>query len=197
MTTVQPVAPRRYVLADLVPGTLTRDATLAIAGAGLTGLAAQVSFTIPAISPVPFTMQTFAALLVGAALGPWRAGASMVLYLIAGLAGVPWFAAGGSGYASSSFGYLVGFLVAAVIVGELARRGADRVPWKAAGLMVVGNLVIYTFGVPVLAAVAGMDLWTAIDKGAVVFLAGDAIKIVLAAGLLPGTWALISRFGSR
>lgn len=198
MTSTLPVAaPRRYVLADLVPGTLARDAALVLAGAGLTGLAAQVVFTIPAISPVPFTLQTFAILLVGAALGPWRAAASMILYLVAGLAGVPWFSSGASGYEFSSFGYIIGFLVAATLVGELARRGADRKPWRAAGLMVLGNLVVYAFGVPVLAAATGMGMGTAIHQGAVVFLATDAIKIVLAAGLLPSAWALTTRFGKR
>ncbi len=199
MTATLPVAPRRYVLADLVPGALARDAALVLAGAGLTGLVAQAQFVVPAISPVPFTLQTFAVLLVGAALGTWRAAASMGLYLVAGLAGVPWFAQGTSGYSqvAVTFGYLVGFVIAATVVGELASRGGDRRPWKAAGLMVLGSLIIYAIGVPVLAAQTGFDATTAIHKGAVVFLATDAIKIVLAAGLLPGVWALIARFGPR
>lgn len=195
--TAQSLAARRLVLADLLPGTLARDTALVVAGAGLTGLAAQFQFTVPAISPVPFTLQTFTVLLVGAALGPWRATSSMVLYLIAGLAGVPWFAQGTSGYPAATFGYLVGFAVAAAVVGELARRGGDRNPWRAALTMAVGNLVVYAIGVPVLAGATAMSLATAIDKGAVVFLATDVIKIVLAAGLLPGVWALVRKAGIR
>jgi biotin transport system substrate-specific component len=191
------VGARRPVLADLVPGALTRDAGLVLAGAGLTGLAAQVQLTVPLLSPVPFTMQTLAVLLVGAALGPWRAAASMVVYLAAGLAGMPWFAGGASGYAAATAGYLVGFLVAGTLVGELARRGGDRAPWRAAGTMAVGNLVVYALGVPVLALATGMGAAQAVQKGALVFLVPDAIKIVLAAGLLPGAWALAGRAGSR
>jgi biotin transport system substrate-specific component len=194
---IQTLAVRRGVLADLLPGTLARDAALVAAGCGITALAAQVQFVVPALSPVPFTMQTFAVLLVGAALGPWRAVTSMALYLVAGIAGVPWFANGASGYALTSFGYLVGFVLAAALVGELARRGGDRNPWRAAGTMVLGNLTVYAVGVPVLAAATGMNLALALEKGAGVFLIPDAIKIVLAAGLLPAAWALTGRTEKR
>lgn len=186
-------AGRLAVLADLLPGALARDAGLVAAGCGLTAAAAQVQFVVPALSPVPFTMQTFAVLLVGAALGPWRATAAMLAYLAAGLAGVPWFAGGASGYALASSGYLVGFVAAAALVGELARRGGDRRPWRAAGTMALGNLVVYAFGVPVLVAATGMAPALALRQGAGVFLIPDAIKIVLAAGLLPGAWALAGR----
>jgi biotin transport system substrate-specific component len=189
----QSLAAGRLVLADLLPGTLARDAGLVAAGCGLTAVAAQIQFTVPALSPVPFSMQTFAVLLVGAALGPWRATAAMVAYLAAGIAGVPWFAGGASGYALASFGYLVGFVVAAAFVGELARRGGDRRPWRAAGTMALGNLVVYAFGVPILIAATGMAPAVALHKGAGVFLIPDAIKILLAAGLLPGAWALVGR----
>jgi len=84
------------VLADLVPGALTRDVALVAGSAGFTGLMAQLSFHIPG-TPVAVTGQTFAALLVGAALGPWRAAAGLALYLLAGMGGVPWFAGHGSG----------------------------------------------------------------------------------------------------
>lgn len=192
--TAETIATRRLVLADLVPGTVARDVALVAGGCGLTAAAAQLQFTVPALSPVPFTMQTFAVLLVGAALGPGRALASMTIYLAAGLAGVPWFAGGTSGYHLVTLGYLVGFAVAAVLVGELARRGGDRNPWRAAGTMLVGNLAVYAFGVPIMAAATGMSLSLALEKGAGVFLLPDAIKIVLAAGLLPATWAMVRRF---
>ncbi len=184
---------RRLVLADLIPGTLARDVALVAAGAALTGVAAQLQVTVPAISPVPFTAQTLAVLLVGAALGPARAAVSMALYLAVGLAGLPWFAQGASGYVPGLFGYLLGFVAAAFVVGMLARRGGDRRPFRTAGTMVLGNAVIYAFGVPVLAAATGMGALTALQKGAGVFVVGDLIKIVIAAGLLPGAWALVRR----
>jgi biotin transport system substrate-specific component len=84
-----------------------------------------------------------------------------------------------------------------VVVGELARRGGDRRPWLAAGTMAVGNLVVYAVGVPVLAGASGMGLAWALEKGALVFVLPDLIKIVLAAGLLPGAWALANRVGQR
>ena len=83
--------------------------------------------------------------------------------------------------------------MAATLVGALAARGGDRTVLKTIGLMILGNLVIYAIGVPYLAANTGMDLATAIDKGATPFLLGDAVKIVLAAGLLPTAWALVRR----
>jgi biotin transport system substrate-specific component len=85
----------RPVLADLIPGMLVRDISLVAGGAGLTGIAAQIKVPVPG-SPVPMTAQTFAALLVGAALGWQRGTASMLLYLVVGAAGVPWFQNGAS-----------------------------------------------------------------------------------------------------
>lgn len=197
MVAAESVAPRRVVLADLVPGALVRNAVLVAAGAGLTGLAAQVSVPIEPLSPVPVSLQTFAVLLVGAALGPWRGLASMLLYLVAGLAGVPWFAGGTHGAGGASFGYVIGFVLAAGVVGELARRRGDRTPLRTAGTMVIGNLVVYAFGVAWLAAVTGLGPVKAVAVGVLPFLIGDAIKIVLAAGVLPGAWALVRRFAGR
>jgi biotin transport system substrate-specific component len=191
------VTPARYpVLADLAPGSLVRDVVLVLAAAVLTGLAAQVSIQLP-FTPVPITLQTFTVLLAGAALGPLRGGAGMLLYLVAGAAGVPWFAEQRHGMSFPSFGYIVGFVVAAAIVGWLARRGADRNPLGAAAIMVLGNLVIYAIGVPWLMAAIGVDLFTAIDQGLTPFLVGDALKVALAAGLLPATWWLIGSSGRR
>jgi len=185
------LAPRRTVLADFVPGALARDLTLVVAGAALTGLAAQVALPIPG-SPVPLTGQTFAALLVGASLGWQRGAVSMLLYLIAGVAGVPWFQGGTSGD-PVSLGYVVGFVFAGVLVGALAARGGDRTPLRTIGTMVLGNLAIYAVGVPWLMAATGMGLAKALSVGVLPFLLGDLLKIALAAGLLPGAWALVRR----
>ncbi|HEY7526996.1 MAG TPA: biotin transporter BioY [Candidatus Limnocylindria bacterium] len=181
---------RRRVLADLLPGAALRDAALIVGAAALTGLAAQISIPLP-FTPVPITLQTFTVLLAGAALGPVRGSASMLLYLLVGVAGLGWFAEGRSGMAFASFGYIVGFVVAAGIVGVLARRGADRTVPGTIGLMVAGNLVIYAIGLPWLMAALGVDLSKGLEYGVTPFLVGDALKIGLAAGLLPATWWLI------
>ncbi|GAA1283770.1 biotin transporter BioY [Saccharothrix xinjiangensis] len=182
---------RRAVLADLVPGALARDIALVVAGAGLTGLAAQVVLPVPG-SPVPITGQTFAALLVGAALGWRRGGVSMALYLVAGVAGVPWFQGGASG-TPASLGYVVGFVLAGALVGHLAARGGDRTPLRTAGTMALGNLAIYACGVPWLMAATGVGFGKALQLGVTPFLLGDALKVALAAGLLPAAWLLVKR----
>ncbi|MFI6508503.1 biotin transporter BioY [Streptosporangium sp. NPDC050855] len=180
---------RPAVLSDLIPGSRVRDAALVVGGAALTGLAAQLSFPLPG-SPVPVSGQTFAVVLVGAALGMNRAVLSMLLYLMAGVAGVPWFADGASGFGGASFGYVIGFIAAAAVVGRLAERGGDRTVARTVGTMVLGNLVIYAFGLPVLIAVAQVDLVKGLALGVLPFLLGDALKIAVAAGLLPAAWRL-------
>jgi biotin transport system substrate-specific component len=184
------IARRPRVLADLVPGALVRDVALVVGAAALTGLAAQVSIPLP-FTPVPISLQTFTVLLSGAALGPIRGGLGMALYLVAGVAGVPWFSEQRSGFDFPSFGYIVGFVLAAVLVGWLARRGMDRSVPGTIAIMVAGNLVIYALGVSWLAASLGVDLPRALELGAWPFLIGDALKITLAAGLLPAAWWLV------
>jgi biotin transport system substrate-specific component len=186
------------VLADLVPAStrargLTRDLALVVGGAAITGLAAQIAVPVPG-SPVPVTGQTFAVLLVGTALGARRGIASLALYLLAGLAGLPWFAQGTSGL-GATFGYVIGFVAAAGLVGALARRGADRAPLHTAGAMVLGNLAIYAFGVSYLAADLHVSLAKAASLGLYPYLVGDGLKIVLAMGLLPAAWKLVGRKG--
>ncbi|MCV0402462.1 MAG: biotin transporter BioY [Chloroflexi bacterium] len=186
--TAQAVA-RPRVLADLIPGELARDVALVVGAAALTGLAAQVAVPLP-FTPVPLSLQTLTVLLAGAALGPMRGGAAMGLYLVAGTLGVPWFSEQRSGWEFASFGYIVGFVLAAIVVGALARRGADRTVPGTAGLMVLGNLLIYVLGVSWLAVSLDADLPTAIGLGATPFLLGDALKIAVAAALLPAAWRL-------
>ncbi|MEV7424295.1 MULTISPECIES: biotin transporter BioY [unclassified Streptomyces] len=188
-------APRTgAVLADLLPATRTRDIALVLGGAALTGLAAQIAVPVPG-SPVAVTGQTFAALLVGAGLGARRGFLSLALYALVGMAGVPWFAAGSSGAGGASFGYVLGMLLAATVVGALARRGGDRSVLRTAGTMVLGSAVIYAVGVPYLALSTGMSLSAAVAAGLVPFLLGDALKAALAMGALPTTWKLLGRRG--
>ena len=116
----------------------------------------------------------------------------MALYLLAGVAGVPWFSDHRSGWAFGSFGYIVGFVVAAYVVGLLAERRADRKVLPTIGMMALGNLIIYVFGVTGLMLLVPMTLPSALAAGVIPFLIFDAIKIAAAAGLLPGTWKLIN-----
>lgn len=187
------VARPRLVLADLVPGSLVRDVVLVVAGAGLTGLAAQVSFTIPSITPVPFTLQTLAVLLTGAALGSIRGMVSMGLYLVAGGFGLPWYADHASGWGGTSFGYIIGFIVAAGVVGELARRGNDRTVISAVGLMMLGDAILLTVGTIWLANDLSVSANTAIDYGVRPFIVVEAVKIGIAALTLPAAWKLVRR----
>lgn len=187
--------PRIGVLADAWGGSLAREVALVVGGAAVVGAAAQVSVTIPG-SPVPVTGQTFAVLLAGTALGSARGVASMLFYVVAGVLGVPWFADGAHGWPAATMGYLLGFVLAAAVVGRLAAVGADRRPGRMFGLMVLGNLVIYAVGVPWLMVATGVDVPTALLLGLVPFLAGDLLKALLAAGLLPGSWRLVRRLSS-
>ncbi|MET1004661.1 MAG: biotin transporter BioY, partial [Propionibacteriaceae bacterium] len=139
--------------------------------------------------------QTFSVLLVAAVLGSTRGLLSMALYVVAGMAGLPWFAQHNSGWSFASFGYVLGFLLAALLVGKLAERGADRTPLRAAGLMALGNLAIYAVGVPGLMVFLGIGFGKALAIGVVPFLIGDAIKIAVAAGVLPATWKLVNSRG--
>ena len=184
---------RTAVLSDLVAASRLRQIVLVLGGAALVGLTAQLSFPVPG-TPVPVTGQTFAVLVVGAALGAHRAALSLVLYLLAGAAGVGWFADGESGTRAPSFGYVVGFIAAATLVGYLAGRGQDRTVLRTAGTMALGTLVIYLVGVPWLAVALDVSVGEAVRLGVRPFLVGDLLKIALAAGVLPLAWAAVKRW---
>ncbi|MWA11134.1 biotin transporter BioY [Streptomyces sp. BA2] len=180
------------VLADLIPASRAKDAAFVLGGAALTGIAAQIAVPV-AGSPVPVTGQTFAALLVGTALGARRGFLSLAVYALVGMAGMPWFAEAGSGVAAPSLGYVLGMLLAATVVGALARRGGDRSVLRTAGTMVLGSAIIYAVGVPYLAAATGMSMTQAVAAGLTPFLIGDALKAALAMGALPTAWKLLDR----
>ncbi len=187
-------APR--VLADYAARTTIAQIALVLGGAAFVGIAAQIAIPLP-FTPVPLTLQTFAVLLVGAAFGSLRGVLSMGLYALMGVVGVPWFAQGSSGFSSASFGYIIGFIVAAFIVGRLAERGASTTALRSAGLMVMGNIAIYTVGVIWLKFAISVDWATALSLGVVPFLIGDALKIALAAGLLPLSWKGLEKLQLR
>lgn len=205
MTTAAP----RPVLADLLtpsrapsraiasPRVTVRDVALVVAAALVTALLAQVRIPVPG-SPVPITGETLGVLLTAAALGPLRGSAAQVLYLVLGLVGLPVFTDAGSGVewlAGPTGGYLVGFVLAAGLVGAASRRGLDRRPLGVLAAFVVGNALIYLLGVSwlYLSVDAITSVGAAVAAGLTPFLVGDAIKALLAAGLLPGAWRLTRR----
>jgi biotin transport system substrate-specific component len=206
-----PAAERGITIADfLVPVTVgerlssrARHAALIVAGALLIALSANITIPVPG-SPVPITGQTFSVLLVGGALGTRRGVLATLLYLVLGLF-VPVYAghtqgiqtigtvSGGHLVLGATGGYLIGFVVAAGLVGRLAELGWDRGFLGALAALTIGDLVIYLFGVPWLMAATGIDLATAIAQGVTPFLLGDALKLALAAGLFPFAWWVVGR----
>jgi biotin transport system substrate-specific component len=166
---------------------------LVVGFALLTALAAQFEIHL-GFSPVPVTGQTLAVLLSGGVLG-WRAGlGSQLLYVVLGGVGLPFYAGGEEGWQhllGATGGYLVGFVVAAALVGWLAERHADRRVPTAIPSFLAGNAVIYLFGVPWLAAVVGLSPGEALVQGLLPFVIGDLLKIGLAGILLPAGWWLV------
>jgi len=174
---------------------LVADCVLVAMGVTLIGLSAQVTFHLPN-TPVPFTGQTFAVLLVGGAYGATRGFATLATYLVVGGLGVGVFESGSSGWdvlrlSSFTGGYLVGMLVAATLVGWLADRGWDRRAVRSLPAMILGNVVIYAFGYFWLKHALDLTANQAWHLGVRPFLPGDAVKILLAAGLLPAAWKLV------
>jgi biotin transport system substrate-specific component len=149
-------------------------------------------------------------LLVGAAYGPALGAATLLLYLAEAAVGLPVLARNANGghdtgvavlqFAAATGGYLWGFVVASAVVGRLADRGWDRVVWSAIPAMVIGEAIVYAFGLPwlhhALPALYGgpVDWGKTLSLGLWPFLAGDTLKLVIAAGLLPISWGLLDRF---
>ena len=183
----------------LAPLDLWRRAALVLSSSLLTALAAQVVVPLP-WTPVPVTGQTFAVLLTGALLGSRLGALAMIAYLVEGAAGLPFFAAGGSGAArllfSPTSGYLLAYPAAAFVTGLLAERGWDKRFLTAAAAMAAGSLVILLGGWAWLTAMYKPAI-DAFGQGVAPFLVGDVIKIALAAAVLPSGWALVKRFGAR
>lgn len=193
-TTTTTVAGRagNAVLADLIPGARIRDAALVLSATAFLIIAGQLSIPLW-FTPVPLSLATFAVLLSGAALGPARAGLSTMLYLGLGMVGAPVFASQASGWSFASFGYVVGFVPAAIVVGALARRRADRSVITTAATAALGSLLVYAMGLPWLMAFLDVDLATGLELGVYPFLAGDALKALAAALLLPAAWRVVDR----
>ena len=203
---IRPGASQASLAAAIWPSSATpaipRALLLMLAGSAFIALSAQIQ--VP-LWPVPMTGQTFAVLLVGVAFG-WRLGAAtLLLYMAEGALGLPVLAKAAAGPAviiGPTGGYIMGFVLAAAVVGYLAERGWDRNVWRTALAMLIGNFTIYLLGVPWLAVyLAGIGteapLQAAIAGGLVPFLLGDALKLALAACLLPVTWKYLGKYLDR
>lgn len=178
-------------------GLALRLKQIALVAAGIAILAASAKIAIP-MWPVPITMSTFAVLALGAAYGPKLGLATILGYLMVGMLGYDVFAGssaenhgvaymmGGTG------GYLVGFVLATAALGWFARQGWDRSAGKMAAAMLIGNAIIYVPGLLWLVVLFGLDK-PILAWGLTPFLIGDAIKLALAALVLPGLWALVGR----
>jgi biotin transport system substrate-specific component len=183
--------PRRAVLADSLPGASARDAALVLAGGAFMTLMTQIAIPVPP-SPVPITGQTLAVVLCGSALGAARGSLAMLLWAALGLF-LPVYSDGGSGLehlTGATGGYIVGFVVAAYVVGKLAERGADRRALVAFAVFVAGQAIVFGFGVPWLKVSADMSWSVAVHDGFALFIVGGLIKAAVAAAVLPSAWAL-------
>ncbi len=180
-----------------VPRTgLLTDAALIAGGALFLTLCAQISFQLP-FTPVPITLQTFGVLLLGASYGAWRGTVTTVVYLLLGVVGLPVFADQSHGLdvvLGATGGYLLGFVVAAGFVGWLAQRQWDRRFSSATAAMLTSTVIIYAIGLPWLMIDQNLSWATTLEFGLYPFIAGDLLKLYLAAALLPGAWRLVRRF---
>lgn len=171
------------------------EVALVFTGSAIVALSAQFTFWLP-FTLVPITGQTFAVLLVGAALGSRRGALAMVVYLAEGGMGLPVFAQGGLvGFAAlvgPTGGYLWSLPLAAWVVGRMAESGWDRRPATAGLAMLMGNAVIYLVGLPWL-AIFFVGWEQVLMAGFLPYVLGDLIKIILAAMLLPSAWVVIGR----
>jgi biotin transport system substrate-specific component len=173
------------------------DLILIFAGLIFIGLSAQLAIGFP----VPITGQTFAVLMIGALYGARLGSMCLVSYILAGAVGVPVFSNFGSGVlflSGPTGGFLFGFIAAAYVVGLLAERGWDRRVWTTILAMVLGNLVLYAFGLLWLFCLMGFNT-KVLAMGLYPFIPGDILKIALAAALLPSGWKLLenTRFAGK
>jgi biotin transport system substrate-specific component len=181
-----------------VKRSLVADIALVFSGAALTAIAAQIA--IPAY-PVPFTLQTLVVLLVGATLGSRRGGLSLGVYALAGLAGLPVFAPKADGshvvglaaFVGPTAGFILGFVIAAYVIGLLAERKWSSNVLKTFVAFVVGSSIIYLVGIPALSAFAFNGDIAAALTYMLPFMLWDVVKAVIAAGLLPGAWLLVNK----
>lgn len=185
--------PRQPLALHLARDHAAVKVVLVVASAALLGLVSQ--WEIP-LWPVPISAQSLFVLLIGAGLGARLGGASMVLYLAMGAAGLPMFAGGASGAAhlvGPTSGYLVGFAVAAALVGWMAQHGWDRTVRHAVVTFALGTAVIMALGMAGLMTTLDMGVVEAFTAGVVPFWQGFLIKVGIASLVLPALWSATRR----
>jgi len=193
MTVVETITSRR----ESTPLTTAIRAASVLFVAALTAAAAQISIPLP-FTDVPFTFQPMVVLIGGLALGPRLGVASQVLYLAAGIAGLPVFAAspalpqGAARLLGPTGGYLMAYPLAAFVTGYLGARGFDRRYLTSFLAMFAGLAIVFAGGVGWLALLVGVP--GALATGFYPFVVKDTIKLALAAAFMPGAWRL---FGYR
>lgn len=177
---------------DLVPDTTVSYIAVAVLLAALTAVLAQISIQLP--GGVPFSFQHFPVFFAGLLLGPVWGGFAVLLYIVVGLAGAPVFSGGGAGigyFIGPTGGFLIGFLLAAAVVGGVVHRSVEPRPFSeisplvAGGALLVSLVPIYVVGVPWLASVSGIPLGAAASAMAL-FAIGDVLKALLTAALVVG-----------
>ncbi len=173
-------------------GVRVYNIALVVLGSMFIAAMAQIRIPLP-FSPVPVTGQTFAILLIGMLYGRHRAVATVSLYVMEGIAGLPVFAGGmGLPYVlGPTGGYIIGFLFAAYLLGVFAEWGWDRRFYSAFLAMMIGSVVILTLGTIYLATFVGLK--NAVVGGFLPFLGIDVLKSILAATLLPTGWRILRK----
>ena len=177
----------------LAPLDFVRQVGLVIGFSLLTALSAQIVIPVP---PVPFTAQTFAVVLTGALLGSRLGAITMIVYLIEGACGLPFFSGGTGGLLhlmGPSGGYLIAFPAAAYITGAFAEHEWDRRFLTAAAAMAIGTLVILLAGWLWFSLLMRTSPEITLFDTVLKFLPGDVIKICFAAAVLPSGWKLLNR----
>lgn len=201
MTTSIVAVSEPKVLSDLVIDSKVRSAGLVIGGSLLVALASQIRIPL-GFTPVPINGLTFAALVVGVGLGARRAAASLSLWVALGLVGLPFFQGGNTGWSyatGATGGYIVGSVLAAIVVGAIAeRRGDRRVVTSVAAMLVTNAVLIWGIGTLWLAHVLNAPVFggaqSAFALGLQPFIVGDLFKVLVAGLVLPGAWKLVNRW---
>ena len=189
--------PETLIGTALAPLDWTRSVGLVLGFSLLMALSAQI--VVP-VGPVPITGQTFVVLLTGALLGSRLGAMTMIVYLVEGVSGLPFFHAGSGGLAhllGPTGGYLVAFPAAAFITGAFAEHDWDRRFPTAVAAMAIGSVVIMLSGWTWFSLATKTPMLTAFTVTVLPFIPGDIIKIVLAAAALPAGWALLRHKASR
>lgn len=186
MQSLAAVSPR--VLTDVIPGDKVRDVLLTVGFTLSIAAGAQIAFFLPG-NPVPITAESFVVLAGAVALGRTRATIGAFGFLALGAVGVPAFAAS----SGATLGYIVGFVLASVVLGHLASTGRIRTVSTTVVAMILGNVIIWTLGTIWLSVLTGMAIAEATATGVVPFIPGAIIKIIAATVVIPTLWRYVGR----